>query len=270
MILARPHLDQRNQNRLNNQDTFKAGLAWATRDINPNVALLQPAPNDSYIIYDYALDLISEQNMQIPESTWTAIIASADTSELLTIGYTAETAHERTETAIQALNKAARSGHRDQASLAALGLGALLRKQSVTDSEKAAWLQIIDSGNPELTPWAAGGLGELLRDQGDVDGAKAAWQQAIDSGHPNWAPVAASHLGYLLYEHEDTDGAKAAYQQVVDSGHPDEAPLALVNLGILLADQGNQVDAKAALQRAVDSGHSDARARAKRILDEMN
>ena len=41
------------------QDTFSAGLAWATRDINPNVSLLQPAGPDSYIVYDYALDLIS-------------------------------------------------------------------------------------------------------------------------------------------------------------------------------------------------------------------
>ena len=57
--LAEPHLDQRGQARLADQDAFNAGLAWATRDINPNVSLLQPAGTDSYSVYDYALDLIS-------------------------------------------------------------------------------------------------------------------------------------------------------------------------------------------------------------------
>src|SRR5262249_20736487 len=57
MPLAVPHLDQRGQARLADPDAFNAGLTWATHDINPNVALLQPAGTDSYIIYDYALDL---------------------------------------------------------------------------------------------------------------------------------------------------------------------------------------------------------------------
>ena len=46
--LAEPYLDQRDQARLADQDAFNAGLAWATRDINPNVSLLQPAATDSY------------------------------------------------------------------------------------------------------------------------------------------------------------------------------------------------------------------------------
>ena len=38
--LAKPHLDRRGQAQLADPDTFNAGLAWATRDINPNVSLL--------------------------------------------------------------------------------------------------------------------------------------------------------------------------------------------------------------------------------------
>jgi hypothetical protein len=53
--LAKPHLDHRGQARLADQDAFNTGLAWATRDINPNVALLQPGGTDIYIINDYAL-----------------------------------------------------------------------------------------------------------------------------------------------------------------------------------------------------------------------
>ena len=58
--LAEPHLAQRRRARLRDQDTFSAGLAWATQDINPN-SLLQPAGTDSYTVYDYAPDLISRQ-----------------------------------------------------------------------------------------------------------------------------------------------------------------------------------------------------------------
>ena len=76
--LAEPHLDHRSQARLADQDAFNAGLAWATRDINPNVALLQPAGTDSYIVYDYALDLISAQGTPIPDSSWAVVMANAD------------------------------------------------------------------------------------------------------------------------------------------------------------------------------------------------
>jgi hypothetical protein len=45
--LAEPHLDQRDRAKLADGDAFNAGLAWATRDINPHVALLQSAAPDS-------------------------------------------------------------------------------------------------------------------------------------------------------------------------------------------------------------------------------
>lgn len=93
--LAEPHLDQRAQARLADQDAFNAGLAWATRDINLNVALLQRSGADSYILYDYGLDLISEQDNPIPESSWAVIIAHAEASELVRLGYTAEVSFHR-------------------------------------------------------------------------------------------------------------------------------------------------------------------------------
>ena len=86
--LAEPHLDQRRRAKLGDQDIFSAGLAWATRDINPNVSLLQPAGPDSYIVYDYALDLISQQGTPIPAASWAVVMTNADASELLDIGYT--------------------------------------------------------------------------------------------------------------------------------------------------------------------------------------
>jgi len=255
--LAEHHLDQRGRARLRDQETFATGLRWATRDINPNVSLLQPAGPDSYIVYDYALDLISKQGAPVPVANWAVVMANADASELLDIGYTAEVIHHRTETAIQAFRKGAESGHAAEAPAALQSLGVLLRKQGDTDGATAAFQRAIDSGHADAAPRAIRSLGLLLEELGDADGAKAAYRQAIDSGHADQAPQAAVNLGVLLEELGDTDGAKAAYRQAIDSGHADQAPQAAVNLGVLLGMQGDTDGAQAAFQQAIDSGHAD-------------
>jgi tetratricopeptide (TPR) repeat protein len=230
--LAGPHLDQRGQVRLKDQDAFATGLAWATRDINPNVSLLQPTGPDSYTVYDYALDRISKQGIPVPDGNWAVIMANADAAELTDIGYTAEVTYQRTDAAIQAFRKAASSGHADAAPLAEFNLGVLLEEQGDADGAKAAYRQAIDSGHADAAPTAARNLGVLLKGQGDADGAKAAYRQAIDSGHADQAPRAAVNLGVLLEEQGDADGAKAAYQQAIDSGHAEAAPMAARNLGL--------------------------------------
>ena len=252
--LAEPHLDQRRRARLQDQDTFAAGLAWATRDINPNVSLLQPAGPDSYLVYDYALDLISRQDTPVPAGSWAVIMTSADASELAEIGYTAEVAYHRTEIAIQAFREAASSGHADAAPMAAANLGVLLAEQGDANGARAAYQQAIDSGHADAWSLATRSLGVLLAEQGDADDARAAYQQAIDSGHPYAAPAAAYGLGILLAEQGDADGARAAYQQAIDSGHPGAWSLATRSLGVLLAEQGDADGARAAYQQAIDSG----------------
>jgi hypothetical protein len=169
--LAKPHLDHRGQARLADQDAFNTGLAWATRDINPNVALLQPGGTDIYIINDYALDLISAQDTPIPDSSWAAIMSNADTPELILLGYTAQVIYHRNEIAARSWGKATSSGHADAAPTAVVRLGA------------------------------------LLAEQGDVAGAKDAYQKAIGSGHAEMALRAAVSLGALLAEHPDMPGA---------------------------------------------------------------
>lgn len=171
--LAEPHLDQRRRAKLSDKDAFSAGMAWATRDVNPNVSLLQPAGSDSYVLYDYALDLISQRGSRIPDASWAVVMTNADTSELIDIGYTAEVTYHHTEAAIGAFREAASSGHADQA------------------------------------PAAARNLGVLLEGQGDVEGAKAAYQRAIDSGHADQARRAAVNLEVLQNEQGYVDGAEA-------------------------------------------------------------
>jgi tetratricopeptide (TPR) repeat protein len=253
--LAEPHLDQRMRARLHDQDSFSAGLAWATRNINPNVALLQPSGPDSYVLYDYALDLISQQGIPVPTNTWTAIMTDADASELVDIGYTARVIFHRTETAIQAWRSAASSGQDDVAPTAAYNLGVLLTEQGDADGGKAAYQQAIDSGEEYWAPAAWDRMGELLQEQGDVAGARAAYQQAIDSGEETWAPAAAVDLGELLREQGDVAGARAAYRQAIDSGEEYWAPAAWDRMGELLREQGDVAGARAAYQQAIDSGH---------------
>jgi tetratricopeptide (TPR) repeat protein len=260
--LAEPHLDDRGRAQLADLDTFSAALAWATRDINPNVALLQPGGTDSYVVYDYALDLISAQDAPIPDSNWAVIMANADTPELMDLGYTAHNVHHRSEIAAQAWRILANSEHSDQALRATFNLGWLLEEQGDVPGAKAAYQKVIDSGHADLAPVAAANLGMLLAKQGDVPGAKAAYQKAIDSGHATAVPLGATGLGMLLTEQGDMPGAKAAYQKVIDSGHADLAPVAAGGLGELLEREGDVPGAKEAYQKAIDSGHAEVAAKA--------
>ena len=255
--LAELHLDHRGQARLADQDAFKAGLAWATRDINPNVALLQPGGSDSCVIYDYALDLISAQDTPIPDGSWAVIMADAGPLELIRLGYAAEVIYDRSEIAILAWRKAASSGNANATGLAAVSLGLMLAEQGDVPGAKAANQIAIDSGDADMAPVAAVGLGWILKRQGDVPGAKAAYQIAIDSGDDRSAPMAVEGLAELLAEQGDVPGAKAAYQIAIDSQHAHATPMAAVGLGLLLAEQGDVPGAKAAYQIAIDSGHDD-------------
>jgi tetratricopeptide (TPR) repeat protein len=185
--LAAPHLPTRYRTDLSSDEAYQAALAWATRDINPTVALLQQAEPGAFIVYDYALDLLSDQARPIPDTTWPILIHHATTPDLIDIGYSAYVTFGQPEVA------------------------------------REAWSKAIDSGDADMAPAAAVGLGRLLAEQGDGDGAKAAYQQAIDSGHADAVPIAAVSLGNLLAKQGDADGAKAAYQQAIDSGHAEAA-----------------------------------------------
>lgn len=236
-ILAEPHLDERRRTRLSDKEAFSAGLAWAIREINPSVSLLQPSGLDSYIIYDYALDLISRQNVPVPAASWAVVMTNADPSELIGIGYTAEVTYHQTETAIQAFSEAAHSGHAYAAPMAARNLGVLLAGQGDTDGAKSAYQQAIDSGHPVAAPMAIVNLGNLLARQGDADGAKSAYQQAIDSGHAVAAPMAAHNLGLVQAGQEGANGRQSVYRPMHYAVHADVAPMAIANLGSPLSQR---------------------------------
>ena len=209
-------------------------MQWATREVNPTVAILQADEPDCFAVYDYALDFLSREALPIPEKTWHVLIDAGSPADLIAVGYTAEVTFHQHETAQRAWRKAADSGDADAAPTAAVNLGVLLKEQGDTEGARAAWQLAIDSGHTDAAPKAAVNLGILLKEQGDTEGARATYQLAIDSGHTDQAPTAAVNLGVLLQQQGDTEGARAAYQLAIDSGHTDAAPTAAVNLGILL------------------------------------
>jgi tetratricopeptide (TPR) repeat protein len=255
--LAEPYLDRRNKAALANRDAFDTALTWATRDINPNVALLQLAATSFYNVYDYALDLISAQDTPIPQSNWAVIMADADAPELVRLGYVAEFTYHQREVAFQAWRQAASSGHAAAVPIAAMDLGAVLLDRGDLQGAKDAFQEATDSGHANAAPVGAFGLGGVLERQGDAQGGKDAYQKAIDSGHADVAPLAAVCLGNLLKRQGNVQEAKDAYQKAVNSRHAEAAPMAAFKLGGLLQGQGDIQGAKDAYQNAIDSGHPD-------------
>ena len=249
--LAEPHLDWRGQARLADESAYNQGLAWATQDINPNVSLLQPAGADSYDVYDYALDLISQPEIPIPDdSSWNVIITQADGPELIDLGFEARYIYERAGPAMHAYRKAASDPR--YAWNAIYEMAELYSAAGEVSSAKAVLLQGFElkGDDSHYRVIAKDILQHILVKLGDVDGAKAAWQQVIDSTHPDQAPEAIYVLGELLQELDDVDGAKAAWQQVIDSGHPEAAWKAAIGLMELLSELGDEDGAEAAWQQA--------------------
>ena len=249
--MARPYLDSRSQARGDNQKIFNAGLAWATRDINPNVALLQPAGTDSYSVYEYALDLISAQSRPIPDSSWTLIMADAEALELIRIGYAAFT-YSRDEIATQAFLKAVNSEDVETANQASFSLAVVLKEQGDMTGAKKAYQKATHSADLGTAGLAALSLGILLQGEGDLPGAKEAFQKAIKSGQENSAPLAMFGLGWLLKEQGDLPGAKEAFQKAIKSGYPAATALGAVGVAMMLTDEGDKTSAMEAWDDAID------------------
>jgi hypothetical protein len=108
--LAIPHLPAHHPVNFSDVEVYQAALAWATRDIAPTVALLQHEKEDTYIVYDYALDLLSDQARPIPDGTWPILIDRATAVDLINIGYSAQVIFGRSDVAMKAWRKAAESG----------------------------------------------------------------------------------------------------------------------------------------------------------------
>ena len=251
--LGTPHLARRNRKDLFNKQIYQLALTWATRDINPTAALLQQTDPGAFVVYDYALDLLSNESRPIPQTIWKILLENAVPRDLISIGYSA--LHRRAfEVASEAWRRAADSGDRKAFPLAAFNLGVLLSAKDV-DGARKSYQRAIDSKHHHYAPKAAVNLGILLAEQGDMENAQAAFQIAVDSRHRDQSPAAEYNLGVLFTRQGDIDGAGRAFQRAIDTGHVSEAPAAAVALGNLLANEGDLGAARAAYQAAITSGH---------------
>jgi tetratricopeptide (TPR) repeat protein len=255
--LGTPHLPPHRKADLSDTSVYDNALQWATRDINPTVALLQRERAGYAVVFDYALDILTGQEEPIPDATWPILIENAEPGDLIRIGYAARVLFGRPEIALQAWRAAADSGSPDDAPGAEFDLGLLFTEQGDMEEAKAAYQRAIDSGHPVHAPNAAFNLGNSLTSQGDLDGAWAAYGTAIHSTNGDLVVKTALNVALLLEKKGNMDAARTFYQQVIDSSHPDQAPKATVNLGLLLEEQGDLNGAKAAYQRAIDSGHNE-------------
>lgn len=232
--LAEPYLREIDRFGLSDKRSYQKALQWATRDINPTVALLQRDGSGSFSVFDYALDVLARPGAPIPDTTWQIIVEHAEPDDLIGVGYTAEVIFTRSDVALLAWQKAAESDFADCA------------------------------------PVAACNLAVLAQNCGDLAAAREACQRAIDSGHADHAPMAAVNLGTLLQQQGDVDGARAAYQRAIDSDHCDHAPRGWLGLGTLLEAQGDVAGARAAYLRAADSNHAETAARAGQRLKDLS
>jgi TPR repeat protein len=139
--LAAAHLTPRQRISLADQERYADALGWATREVNPTVALLEPG-DGVFTVYDFALDLLTASNDELPVETWQLVMDNAEPEELLAVGYQAELTY----------------GHHDVA--------------------QRAWRRAADAGDTR----AMSNLGVLLMQCGDLTEAETWYRRAADAG----------------------------------------------------------------------------------------
>jgi tetratricopeptide (TPR) repeat protein len=163
-LLAAPHLEESRQFEATASDTYAAAVAWATREINEEVSLLRRAGDDSFAIFDYALDLVSGKSSSLPETVWEVVINVATPAELLSIGYTAWVTYDIFEVALK------------------------------------AWSKADESGDAIVWPRAVYNIAHILEQKGRSGDAKQFYERAIASEDQEIAAVSLSDLGYMRFK----------------------------------------------------------------------
>jgi hypothetical protein len=99
-------------------------LAWVTHPVRGATCLLTPAPNTTYIVFDYLVDHIQTQPTPraVPDHIWTALLdtPTLHATDLFTIGYTAYTHNRQSEA--ETWYRRAATDHQDPAAMCNLGV----------------------------------------------------------------------------------------------------------------------------------------------------
>lgn len=281
--LATPYASERHVDMLSTLGgDYEKALRWATHEINPKVSLLTPARNNSFVINDYALDLLTRSASAVPETTWPILLDLAGPVELIDIACSAG-ASSHPHITEQALRLCEQHGDPDTAPIAAMLLGPRLRERRDAAGAELAYRRAIGSGHADAAPMAWYNLGNLLWSEGRTAEALAANRQAITASHPWASPQALLALGTRLEGSGDDAGAEKAYRDAIDwdidfakikqdvedgaraqgkkvvvalldlrrrRADPEVIAIALLRLGHLLRDRGEIDEARRAYERA--------------------
>jgi TPR repeat protein len=240
--LAAAHLSPRQRTTLANDEKYADALAWATREINPTVALLEPG-DGVFTVYDFALDQLTATEEAPPAAAWQLVIDNTEPDELGAIGYQAEITFGRHDVAERAWRRAAEAGHIS----AMTNLGILLVKERGDLAEAEIWYRrAAEDGRTA----AMLNLGALLDDRGDLTEAEIWYRQAANTGDTG----AMNNLGFLLKKRGDLIEAEAWYRQAANTGDTG----AMNNLGFLLMQRGDLIEAEIWYRQAAEDRDTDA------------
>jgi hypothetical protein len=239
--LAALHLDARHRAELADPDQRAQALAWATREINPQVSLLEPA-DGGYTVYDYALDQLTDQ--MIPSDAWQVVIAEADTDELETVGLQAYVVHRLESVAEGAWRRAADAG----SVMAMTNLAVVHINRSETDEAEAwAW-----KGAEAGSRYALVLLGEVAERRGDVVAAETWIRRGADAGDS----MGMRQLGLFYLHRPESDRAEVRrwLLRAAESGNA----AAMHDSAVFLAGEGELDAAVQWLNGAANAGDRDA------------
>ena len=220
--LASARLNPRQRTTLATREGYSDSLAWATREINPTVALLEPG-DGVFTVYDFALDRLTTTDDAPTSTAWQIVIDNAEPSELVAIGYQAEVTYGDHDVAERAWRQASAAGHTG----AMTNLGILLKQLGNLAEAVIRYRQAANNGDTR----AVINLGALLRQRGDLTEAESWYQRAADSGDCR----AMFNLGLLLAQRGNLTEAGNWYQRAANSGDSE----AMFNLGLLLERRGD-------------------------------
>jgi tetratricopeptide (TPR) repeat protein/methylmalonyl-CoA mutase cobalamin-binding subunit len=237
-------------------ELFQASLAWASKPVAGNVALIHG--HQMILPFDYVVAMVRDNPVGADptDEAWDLALEKCGSAEAFAVGVSAWS-YDRSDKAIKAFGLARANPNEALAGLASFDLALAYRRAGDLIKTREAYEWAIDSRHPEAAPNAAAALGVLLQQSGDLAGARAAYQLAIDSGHSDAAPRASVSLGILCELAGDRDGARLAYQFAVDSGHVGAASMALFQLGALREQDGDLQAARGFYERAFELGQED-------------
>ncbi|GAB2998933.1 tetratricopeptide repeat protein [Saccharothrix stipae] len=235
--LAALHLDARLRARLADEEA--EALAWATREINPRVSLLEPA-DGGYTVYDYALDQLADR--EIPPDAWQVAIAEADTEELVSIGYHSYVVHRLSTIGEQAWRRAADAG-----SLPGMtNLGSLRFVLGDLDDAESWSGRAAAAGDPT----AMITLAAVAERRGDLPTADSWLRSAAEAG----SGEAMLKLGLFLLRTSDLESALEWVRRAAEAGDI----RGMRAWAAFLQSNDEPVEAEQWIRRAVDTGDAAA------------